>query len=236
MSKEVNSSFLYVAQQIDVLGREVSISDKKIGITKNPQVREMQLSKTLMPTSVAYVKLYEFKGEKVAGFIESNIFHNLLSDRNTIGEWFSDDEGDVIPKVSKVMNGLIQIGLPVTEIDLSQDKKASNAEKTAISKAKAASEQIYLDLSGVTKATEEDDNYSLWELKTPKGDIYHQVYNLNTTRAAGKKATSETVINYCNSEKFLQLVDFDRTKITAKFIMSSNDDSEIKNKKQELKS
>tara|TARA_R110000796_G_scaffold196171_1_gene312681 strand:+ start:100 stop:810 length:711 start_codon:yes stop_codon:yes gene_type:complete len=235
MKKETDNSYLYVAQQIDVLGREISISDKKIGITNNPHVREMQLSKTLMPTSVAYVKLYKFVGNKIAGLIESGIFHNLLADRNTIGEWFSDDDGDIIYKVSKTIQTLINSGFDIQEIDLSQDKKSSNAEKVAISKAKAASDQIYLDLSKVDKATNEDDNYSLWLLTTVDGETYPQIYNLNTTRAAGKKATPETVINYCNANSFLEKVGFDRTKITAKFIVSSNDKEEINNKKRELK-
>jgi Asp-tRNA(Asn)/Glu-tRNA(Gln) amidotransferase A subunit family amidase len=237
MKKETDKSYLYIGQLTDVHGRELGINDKKIGITTqhDHRVREMQLSKTKMPISVAIVKLYEFVGNKTAELIEKGIFHNLLVDRNTSGEWFDDDDDDCITKVHKAIQTLINLGLEIREIDLLQDTKASKAEKNAISKAKAVSNQIYLDLSKIDKATNEDDNYSLWLLTTIDGETYSQIYNLNTTRAAGKKATPETVINYCNANSFLEKVDFDRTKITAKFIISSNDKEEINNKKRELK-
>jgi hypothetical protein len=102
----MSKSYLYVAVYYDKKGREVSITDKKIGITKSPEEREKSLNYTKGPIGTTFVKLYEFDGKETANIIEKSIFHNLLSDRNTDGEWFSDEDESIISMVETAIDGL----------------------------------------------------------------------------------------------------------------------------------
>jgi hypothetical protein len=220
-----DNSYLYVGVHYDLFNdREIGINDKKIGETVTPEIREGQLSKTKSPIGYMFVKLYEFVGGKTAQIVEKNILHSLLSSRNTVGEWFSDEDDRLISDINKALSGLATLGIKYTEIELENDKISPNKKEVI---KKNSSNRIYFDVSDVEKASEIDDQYSLWELKTPNGETYRQVYNINTTRANGRKATTKTVINYCNAEKFLSLVDFDYTKLTATFIKSSNNKEDL---------
>lgn len=96
--------------------------------------------------------------------------------------------------------------------------------------------RTYVDISGLDKSKPEDPKYTLWVLKTPKGETYVQMHDKDTTRADGKVACELSAIKYCNASKFLEKIDFDYTKLTAEFVMSSNNREEILNKRKELKS
>ena len=94
----------------------------------------------------------------------------------------------------------------------------------------------YVSLGDLDKSKPEDPKYTLWKLKTPKGETHIQIHDKDQPRAEGKVACELSAIKYCNSAKFLELVDFDYTKLTAEFVMSSNNREEILNKRKELKS
>lgn len=234
MKKDSKNSYLYIGIHYDLYNdREIGIKDKKVGETVTPQVREHQLSKTKSPIGYMYVKLYEFLGGDTAQTIEKNIIHPLLATRNTLGEWFKDEEERLVSDVEQALKGLTKLGISYTEVPLStEDTPISENKKKAI---KNNAGRNYWDVNDVEKATDDEDQYSLWELKNPQGKTYYSIYNISTTRANGKKACEKTAMNYCNSEGFLKLVDFDYTKLTAKFIMSSNDKKDIDNKVKELK-
>lgn len=238
MKKGKDYSYLYVGVHYDLYNdREIGINDKKVGETVTPQIRESQLSKTKSPIGYMFVKLYKFWGGQTAQLVEKNILHPLLSTRNTIGEWFNDDDDRLISDISKALYGLSSLGIKYEEVEL-EDSKTSINKKEVISKAKDASKRIYFDIKNVEKSTDEDDRYSLWVLKAPSKETFPIVYDCKSTtisRINQRKATEKTVINYCNSAKFLELVDFDYTKLTAEFIMSSNEKEEIEIKKRELK-
>lgn len=225
MKKNTDKSYLYVGIHYDLFNdREIGINDKKVGETITPEVREGQLSKTKSPIGYMFVKLYEFVGGQTAQIVEKNILHPLLSARNTVGEWFNDEDERLISDINKALNGLSVLGVKYTEIELENDKISSNKKEVI---KKNSSNRIYFDISGVEKASENEDQYSLWMLKAPNGETYLQKYDYKTTRANGRKATEKTVINYCNASKFLELVDFDYTKLTATFVKSSNNKEDL---------
>ena len=220
-----DKSYLYVGVHYDLFNdREIGINDKKVGETVTPEIREGQLSKTKSPIGYMFVKLYEFVGGQTAQIVEKNILHPLLASRNTVGEWFNDEDDRLISDINKALNGLATLGIKYTEVELENDKISSNKKEVI---KRNSTNRIYFDVSDVEKAPEGTDQYSLWELKTPNGETHNQIYNLGAGRTSGRKATPKTVINYCNAEKFLALVDFDFTKLTATFIKSSNNKEDL---------
>jgi hypothetical protein len=234
MSKQEKNSYLYLGIHYDLFNdREVGINDIKIGITNTPDTREYQLNKTHSPIGYMFVKLYKFYNETSARIVEKQILHNLLYSNNTRGEWFLNDDESIPSRIGQFIQALRDLGVKVEEVTL-ENEKLSNNKKEVIKKNNST--RNYFNISNVEKATETDEQYSLWILKTPTGETYPMVYNINTTRANGRKATPKTAANYCNSEKFLELVEFDYTKLTAEFVMGSSNKEEIDNKKLELKS
>ena len=116
--------------------REIGIKDKKIGITTNPNNRENSLNATKGPIGYMFIKLYECEGEITADNIES-IFHTLLEDRNTHGEWYKDEDEVILDYVSSVINNLKNLGVTIKEIDLGLDPNLTKIEKEQIQRSKA---------------------------------------------------------------------------------------------------
>ena len=133
----MSKSFLYVGMYYDIFeNRDIGIKDKKIGITTNPNNRENSLNATKGPIGYMFIKLYECEGEITADNIES-IFHTLLEDRNTIGEWYKDEDEVILDSVSSVINNLKNLGVTIKEIDLGLDPNLSKVEKEQIQRAKS---------------------------------------------------------------------------------------------------
>ena len=133
----MSKSFLYVGMYYDIFeNRDIGIKDKKIGITTNPNNRENSLNATKGPIGYMFIKLYECEGEITADNIES-IFHTLLEDRNTIGEWYKDEDEVILDSVSSVINNLKNLGITIKEIDLGLDPNLSKVEKEQIQRAKS---------------------------------------------------------------------------------------------------
>ena len=134
----MSKSYLYVGMYYDIFeNREIGIKDKKIGITINPNNREYSLNATKGPIGYMFIKLYECEGEGTANEIES-IFHTLLDDRNTNGEWYKDEDESIIESVSSVMNNLINLGKDIKEIDLELNSNLTKIEKVQIERAKSS--------------------------------------------------------------------------------------------------
>jgi hypothetical protein len=132
----MSKSFLYVGMYYDIFeNRDIGIKDKKIGITTNPNNRENSLNATKGPIGYMFIKLYECEGEITADNIES-IFHTLLEDRNTHGEWYKDEDEIILDSVSSVINNLKNLGVTIKEIDLGLDPNLSKVEKEQIQRAK----------------------------------------------------------------------------------------------------
>lgn len=80
--------YLYLGEYYDILNREIGISDKKIGISKNPINREYQLSRTKSPIKYRILSIYKVDSMRRV----EKMLHNILDSRRIEGEWFKDDE------------------------------------------------------------------------------------------------------------------------------------------------
>ena len=141
----MKKSYLYIGCYYDIKGRESSINDKKIGITKDPSSRENALNSTKGPIGYTFIKLWEFEGEERARIVEKQIFHNLLSDSNTNGEWFSDDKNDLVESVDSSIKALVSLGVPCKEISIESKVKISRVEEEVIKNNKPTSLVVTID-------------------------------------------------------------------------------------------
>jgi hypothetical protein len=83
--------YIYLGEYYDILGREISITDKKIGLSKNPVSREYQLNRTKGPVGYRIVRCYKVDNMNRV----EKMLHNILDSRRAEGEWFMDD-GDTL--------------------------------------------------------------------------------------------------------------------------------------------
>jgi len=80
--------YIYLGQYYDVLGRELSLSDKKIGFSIDPVSREYQLNKTKSPIGYSIIAVYKVDNMNKV----ERMLHAILDSRRVFGEWFKDDE------------------------------------------------------------------------------------------------------------------------------------------------
>lgn len=80
--------YIYLGELYDVLGRELSIGDKKIGLSAQPLNREYQLNRTKSP--IGYKIISAFKVDNM--YKVEKMLHAILDSRRVFGEWFKDDE------------------------------------------------------------------------------------------------------------------------------------------------
>jgi hypothetical protein len=80
--------YIYLGEHYDVLGREINITDKKIGLSVNPVSRENQLNRTKSPIGYRIISVYKVDD---MNRIEK-MLHAILDSRRVHGEWFKDDE------------------------------------------------------------------------------------------------------------------------------------------------
>lgn len=80
--------YIYLGEHYDVLQRSVGITDKKIGLSKNPIGRESQLSRTKSPIKYRILSVYKVDNMNRV----EKMLHNILDSRRVEGEWFKDDE------------------------------------------------------------------------------------------------------------------------------------------------
>ena len=80
--------YIYLGEHYDVLERSIGITDKKIGLSKNPVGREYQLSRTKSPIKYRIISVYKVDNMNRV----EKMLHNILDSRRVEGEWFKDDE------------------------------------------------------------------------------------------------------------------------------------------------
>lgn len=89
MLKIINmEGYIYLGEHYDVLGREINITDKKIGLSINPISRENQLNRTKSPIGYRIISAYKVDDMNKI----EKMLHAILDSRRVHGEWFRDDE------------------------------------------------------------------------------------------------------------------------------------------------
>lgn len=104
--------YIYLGEYYDVLGREVRLSDKKIGKSINPVSREYQLNRTKSP--IGYTIISSFKVDDMNKV--EKMLHAILDSRRVFGEWFTDDEDTLTGEFINFMNVYGGISYDVKEV------------------------------------------------------------------------------------------------------------------------
>ena len=92
--------YIYLGQYYDVLGRELSLSDKKIGFSIDPVSREYQLNKTKSPIGYSIIAVYKVDNMNKV----ERMLHAILDSRRVFGEWFKDEEDTLTGEFINFMN------------------------------------------------------------------------------------------------------------------------------------
>ena len=117
MKNEV--SYLYIGQYYYDGDTELNVTDKKIGHTTNPDIREKQLSRTKGPIKVMYLKLWKFDGKNTAREVEHGMIHHMFSDIRIDGcEWFSDEDETLEERLTLFLNNLNKFNSSIDEISI----------------------------------------------------------------------------------------------------------------------
>jgi hypothetical protein len=95
--------YVYLGEHYDVLGREIAISDKKIGLSVNPISRENQLNRTKSPIGYRIISVYKVEDMNKV----EKMLHSILDSRRVYGEWFRDDEDTL---TSEFINFMVAYG------------------------------------------------------------------------------------------------------------------------------
>ena len=92
--------YIYLGEHYDVLGREITITDKKIGLSINPVSRENQLNRTKSPIGYRIISVYKVDNMNRV----EKMLHAILDSRRVHGEWFKDDEDTLTGEFISFMN------------------------------------------------------------------------------------------------------------------------------------
>lgn len=104
--------YIYLGQYYDVLGRELSLSDKKIGLSKDPVGREYQLNRTKSPIGYRVLEVYKVDNMNKV----EKMLHSILDSRRVFGEWFRDDEDTLTGEFINFMKIYGAEGCEISEI------------------------------------------------------------------------------------------------------------------------
>jgi hypothetical protein len=108
--------YIYLGEYYDVVGRPVSLPDKKIGFSKVPVSREYQLNRTKSPIGYRVLEVYKVDNMNKV----EKMLHSILDSRRLVGEWFRDDEDTL---TGDFINFMISYGGVVSSISEIKESK-----------------------------------------------------------------------------------------------------------------
>ena len=108
--------YIYLGQYYDVLGRTLTLSDKKIGLSKDPVSREYQLNRTKSPIGYSIIAVYKVDDMNKV----EKMLHSILDSRRLVGEWFRDDEDTL---TGEFINFMVSYGGVVSSISEIKESK-----------------------------------------------------------------------------------------------------------------
>jgi len=117
------SNIVYVGTYGDVLGRSISLNDKKIGITTDSvKNRKNSLSNTKSPIQFVMLRAWKINGDAYP--VEQSLHKLYLSRRIPDGgEWFEDEDDSILTGVESLMKLL-----NASEIDLLNSNSVESKE------------------------------------------------------------------------------------------------------------
>ena len=108
--------YIYLGKYYDALGRELYLSDKKIGLSKDPVSREYQLNRTKSPIGYTIISLFKVDNMNKV----ERMLHSILDGRRVFGEWFKDDEDTL---TGEFINFMIAYGAEPCDISEIKENK-----------------------------------------------------------------------------------------------------------------
>jgi hypothetical protein len=183
--------YIYLGEHFDVLERSVGISDKKIGLSKNPIGREYQLSRTKSPIKYRILSVYKVDNMNRV----EKMLHNILDSRRVEGEWFRDDEDTLTGEFIGFMDAYgaercSMVELKPVEEPLMKDQRLISAYN------KYANNNGYVELVRTYKGVDYDvilDSNGLLRFKGETFDTPNKLYNNGIVKhATGKRGGSGT--------------------------------------------
>jgi hypothetical protein len=116
--------YIYLGEYYDVVGRPVSLPDKKIGFSKIPVSRVNQLTNT--KATIGYRVLEVFKVDNMKKV--ETMLHSILDSRRLSGEWFSDDEDTLTGEFVNFMIAYGGVMSSISEIKESRESLQSTPD------------------------------------------------------------------------------------------------------------
>lgn len=147
--------YIYLGEHYDVMGREITITDKKIGLSVNPISRENQLNRTKSPIGYRIISAYKVDNMNKV----EKMLHAILDSRRVYGEWFKDDEDTLTSEFINFMNayGAEFYNIEEDKINLNEPEdtrlidlaKKFNKNTTLIRRYKGVDYELTLDTQGI---------------------------------------------------------------------------------------
>ena len=88
----MQEGYVYIGEHYDILGRPLGLTDKKIGLTKDPISRQSNWSKTKSPILYRHIEVFKVDDMNRV----EKLIHAILNSRNTNGEWFEDEDDTLV--------------------------------------------------------------------------------------------------------------------------------------------
>jgi hypothetical protein len=184
--------YIYLGEHFDVQGRSVGITDKKIGLSKNPIGREYQLSRTKSPIKYRILSVYKVDNMNRV----EKMLHNILDSRRVEGEWFKDDEDTLTGEFIGFMDAYGSERCSMEELKPVVEPTLKDQRLMLIYNQFADKEKGYIELVRSYKGVDYDvilDSRGLLNFKGEVFDTPNKLYNNGIVKyATGKKGGSGT--------------------------------------------
>ena len=96
------TNYIYVGEFFHRNGKELNLLEKKIGRTSDLTQRQFNLSRTKSPIGFTIVKAWDVGSGDNAKQVECQL-HAILKHNQSYGEWYEDDDNDLVERVSEFM-------------------------------------------------------------------------------------------------------------------------------------
>lgn len=135
------SQYIYIGKFFHRNGKNLNLLEKKIGKTTDLKKREFDLNRTKSPIGYTMVAAWD-TGDATSNMEQK--LHAILAHDNSHGEWFEDDDDDLVARMAKYMEleGYQQVALGEDEddVDANQARKEENKKSQ-----KARNREKYAD-------------------------------------------------------------------------------------------
>ena len=123
---------IYIGKFFHRKGKKLDLLEKKIGRTSDLKSREYNLNNTKAP--IGYTMVVAWKTGNDTQKVEKQL-HALLRNNHSYGEWFEDDDNDLVERVGEFMKhgGYVPAPLGLEEDDVANEVRKEAQENLQMS-------------------------------------------------------------------------------------------------------